>query len=289
MPLSSTFRNGVAHHGFFVQQACRLLHEVGCRGRHRRYWFSFWFVGRTLCRSISLRFNMPICAPGMPGISMVGMPPLPLSLSSRSISRSPSSPLRSMVRKRSLVSFDAFSPTSARQQRGSQRSAQPSLRTLFRFASRLMWIAASSKITDDLLDIAPNVTHFGEFGGFNLNERGLSSFAKRRAISVLPTPVGRPSRYSSATLLRASHPQAAVGANDCGAQWLRLFCFLLANDVTVQFGHDFAGVKLVIIFQITRWCWYKRRSRPRQLMDLRAIVPRIETIDIDKARAADKA
>jgi hypothetical protein len=46
------------------------------------------------------------------------------------------------------------------------------------------------QIADDLFHVAPDIAHFGELGRLDLQERRRASFARRRLISVLPTPVG---------------------------------------------------------------------------------------------------
>ena len=60
----------------------------------------------------------PICAPGMPGMSIIGMPPPP-DCTSISISLSFSSPARNLRRKDSLVAGLAAAPTSASTTRSS--------------------------------------------------------------------------------------------------------------------------------------------------------------------------
>jgi len=46
------------------------------------------------------------------------------------------------------------------------------------------------QVSDHRLDIAADVTDLGKLRGFDLQERRLVSLARRRAISVFPTPVG---------------------------------------------------------------------------------------------------
>jgi hypothetical protein len=50
--------------------------------------------------------------------------------------------------------------------------------------------AGLDQIADDLLDVAADIADLGELGGLDLDERRLASLARRREISVLPTPVG---------------------------------------------------------------------------------------------------
>src|SRR4051795_125560 len=44
------------------------------------------------------------------------------------------------------------------------------------------------EVSDHRLHVTSDVAHLGELGGFDLQKRGFASFARRRAISVLPTP-----------------------------------------------------------------------------------------------------
>ena len=46
------------------------------------------------------------------------------------------------------------------------------------------------QIADHRLDVAAHVAHLGELARLDLHERSLGERARRRAISVLPTPVG---------------------------------------------------------------------------------------------------
>jgi hypothetical protein len=46
------------------------------------------------------------------------------------------------------------------------------------------------QIADDGVHILAHIAHFGELGGLDLDEGRIGQPARRRAISVLPTPVG---------------------------------------------------------------------------------------------------
>jgi hypothetical protein len=85
----------------------------------------------------------PICAPGMPGISNIGMPP-PEDCVSISISLSLSSPARSFLRKDSRVVDEALAPTSASSTRSSAASCARACTSL-RFFSRTWAIATSTR------------------------------------------------------------------------------------------------------------------------------------------------
>ena len=85
---------------------------------------------------------MPICAPGMPGISKVGMPPA--SATSTSISLAASSPARSILRNLALVSGLAVAPIRASRMRSSVASSARAL-TSARLRSRFMLRAISTR------------------------------------------------------------------------------------------------------------------------------------------------
>ena len=84
----------------------------------------------------------PICAPGMPGISNIGMPPE--DCVSISISLSLSSPARSFLRKESRVAALELGPTSASSTRSSAASWARACTSL-RLRSRVWAIATSTR------------------------------------------------------------------------------------------------------------------------------------------------
>ncbi len=182
----------------------------------------------------------PICAPGMPGISNVGMPPLP-ACSSTSISLSLSSPLRSFLRKDSRVAALEPAPTSASSTRS---SAAICARACTSLRLRLAGLADGDldQIANDLLDIAADIADLGEFRGFDFQEgragetrqppRDFGFADARRADhqNVLR-------QHFLAQLVVELQPAPAVAQrNGDGALGVAL-----ADDIAVEFGYDFAG------------------------------------------------
>ena len=110
----------------------------------------------------------PICAPGMPGISNIGMPPD--DCVSISISLSLSSPARSFLRKESRVAALEPAPTSASSTRSSAASCGAGLHVLALALAHLR-DRDLDEIADDLLDVAADIADLGEFGGLDLDER----------------------------------------------------------------------------------------------------------------------
>src|SRR5437763_1842833 len=110
--------------------------------------------------SISPRLTMPIWAPGMPGISKVGMPP-PVSWTWTSISFSSSLPSRSSLRNFCRVSWEELAPTSASSTRSSAATSAREVTSL-RIRTRV--------IARELLDVAADIADLGEFGRLDLYE-----------------------------------------------------------------------------------------------------------------------
>ena len=116
---------------------------------------------------------MPICAPGMPGISKVGICGAALSCTLISISRSSSVPSRSILRNFCRVSAPALVPTSASSTRSSAASSA------FGGRPRLEQPLAGhgdrdlDEIARDLLDVAADIADLGEFCRLDLEERRL--------------------------------------------------------------------------------------------------------------------
>ena len=108
----------------------------------------------------------PICAPGMPGISNIGMPPD--DCVSISISLSLSSPARS--------SAEGIAGGRARR-RSDQRIQHAFFGGLLRAGLHVLALALADlhdrdldEVADDLLDVAADIADFGELGGFDLDE-----------------------------------------------------------------------------------------------------------------------
>ena len=109
----------------------------------------------------------PICAPGMPGISNIGMPPE--DCVSISISLSLSSPARSFLRKESRVAgLDAGAD---------QRIQHALLGGELRAGLHVLALALADlhdrdldEVADDLLDVAADIADLGELGGLDLDE-----------------------------------------------------------------------------------------------------------------------
>ena len=75
------------------------------------------------------------------------------------------------------------------------------------------------QIADDGVHFFTHIAHFGELGGFNFDERRVPpAYARRRAISVLPTPVGPIIRMFLASLRGAALHQAAYDASGYAEQ-----------------------------------------------------------------------
>src|SRR5712672_95708 len=129
----------------------------------------------------------PICAPGMPGISNIGIPPE--DWVSISISLSLSSPERSFLRNESRVAALELAPTSASSTRSSAASWARA-RTSLRFRSRVCVIATSTRSRTICSTSRPTYPTSVNLVASTLMNGAPASLASRRAISVLPTPVG---------------------------------------------------------------------------------------------------
>src|ERR1700712_5739005 len=130
----------------------------------------------------------PSCAPGMPGISNIGMP-LPEDWVSISISLSLSSPARSFLRKESRVAGLEPGPTSASSTRSSAASWARACTSL-RLRSLVCAIATSTRSRMICSTSRPTYPTSVNLVASTLMKGAPASFASRRAISVLPTPVG---------------------------------------------------------------------------------------------------
>jgi hypothetical protein len=164
----------------------------------------------------------------------------PLSGTSISISLSSSSLARSFLRKLSRVAL-AVAPTSASSTRSSALCCALALHVLALLVAQQA-DAGLDEVAHDLLDVAADIADLGELGRLDLDERRPASLARRRAISVLPTPVGpiirmflgvTSSRSRRLELLAAPAVAQRDGHGALGV--------LLADDEAVEFGNDLAG------------------------------------------------
>src|ERR1700712_2537567 len=130
----------------------------------------------------------PICAPGMPGISNIGMPPEEDCVSI-SISLSLSSPARNFLRKESRVAALELAPTRASSTRSSAASCARACTSL-RLRSLVCAIATSTRSRMICSTSRPTYPTSVNLVASTLMKGAPASFASRRAISVLPTPVG---------------------------------------------------------------------------------------------------
>ena len=180
----------------------------------------------------------PICAPGMPGISNIGMPE-ELRCTSISISLSSSSPARSFLRKLSRVAGLAPGPTSAsstRSSAGCSAFACTSLRFLARQRDGDL-----DEVAHDLLDVAADIADLGELGGLDLEERRAGEL-RQAARDLGLADAGRADhqdvlrQHFFAQLVVELQPAPAIAQRD-GDGALGV---VLADDEAVEFGDDFA-------------------------------------------------
>ena len=178
------------------------------------------------------------------------------SATSTSTSRSSSSPSRSMPAQllaRAAASAlvartvgrhaDRRAPAAAAGRAAAPRRASRARTATFaRSSSRTMLDRELGEVADDRLDVAADVADLGELRRLDLDERRAArACARRRAISVFPTPVGPimmmffgaiSSRRSLGDLL----PAPAVAQRDRD----RALGLALADDVAVELGDDLA-------------------------------------------------
>ena len=182
----------------------------------------------------------PICAPGMPGISNIGMPP-PRGCTSISISLSFSSPARSFLRKASLVAGLAPAPTSASTHAllGGLLGARLHVLALPLAGQR---DADLDEVADDLLDVAADIADLGELGRLDLEERRAGE-PRQAARDLGLADAGRADhqdvlrQHLLAQLVVELQAAPAVAQRDRdGALGV-----VLADDEAVELGDDFAG------------------------------------------------
>ena len=182
---------------------------------------------------------MPTLAPGMPGISKVGMLPWP-SASWTSISLSSSSPARSRVRNFSRVSRLAFSPTSASSTRSSALSSALAIDRLARAFARHD-DGGLDQVAHDLLDVAADVADLGELGRLDLEERRLGE-PREAARDLGLADAGRADHQD----VLGQHLLAQVGLELLAAPAVaqrdgdRALGLVLPDDVAVELGDDLA-------------------------------------------------
>ena len=182
----------------------------------------------------------PICAPGMPGISNIGMPPPP-ACTSISISLSLISPARSFLRKLSRVPGPEPGPTRASSTRSSAASSALRLHVL------ALLLAGErdgdlDQVAHDLLDVAADIADLGELGGFDFQERrageprqpprnlGLADAGRADHQDVLGQ------HFLAQFVVELQAAPAVAQRDGDGALGVGL-----ADDEAVEFGNDFAG------------------------------------------------
>ena len=166
---------------------------------------------------MSPRLSMPICAPGMPGISKVGRLAAALSCTSTSISLSSSAPSRSILRNFWRVSALAFG--------ADQRVEHALLGGELGLGARPPCAAARGscamrdldEVAHDLLDVAADIADLGELGRLDLEERRLGEL--RQAARDLGLAARRSGRSSGCSW--AAPPRAARAASCWRRQRLR--------------------------------------------------------------------
>ena len=154
------------------------------------------------------------------------MPP-PLACTSISISLSLSSPARRRLRKASLVEALAFSPTRAVTTRSSAASWARA-RTSLRFRSRVCVIATSTRSRTICSTSRPTYPTSVNLVASTLMNGAPASLARRREISVLPTPVGpiirmflgnTSSRIFSSSCRRRQRLRSAIATARLASAW----------------------------------------------------------------------
>ncbi len=185
--------------------------------------------------------TMPICAPGMPGISKVGNCAPAESATSISISFVVEFARRAACwRNFSRVSAPACSPTSASSTRSSAASFGLGVHLL---AQPLAGHVDGDldEVADDLLDVAADVADLGELGRLDLEERRLGELGQAPGDLGL-ADAGRADHQDVLRQHLLAHrlgkllPAPAIAQRD-GDGALGV---VLADDVAVEFGDDFA-------------------------------------------------
>ncbi len=182
----------------------------------------------------------PICAPGMPGISNIGMPPPAAGLHFD---------LDLLVVELALA--QPFAKAFAR--RGAGAGADQSIEhALFRrlFGARLHVLALAfarqrdrnfDQVADDLLDVAADIADLGELGGFDFQERRAGQLGQA-ARNLGLADAGRPDHqdvlrqhFLAQFVVELQAAPAIAQRDGDGALGV-----VLADDEAVEFGNDFA-------------------------------------------------
>ena len=184
----------------------------------------------------------PIWAPGMPGISNIGMPPRGLGLD-----------LDFLVVEFAGAQLLAEGIAGRGAGGGAdQRIEHAFLGGELRAGLHVLALALAGlrdrdldEIADDLLDVAADIADLGEFGGFDLDERRAGEFCQPPRDLGL-ADAGRPDhqdifrQHFLAQIAGELQPPPAVAQRDRdGALGVGL-----ADDEAVEFGDDFAGRKV---------------------------------------------
>ena len=186
---------------------------------------------------------VPICAPGMPGMSNIGMPP-PATCTSISISLSSSSPARSRLRN-ALLGRGAGA--------GADQGIEHALLgSLLRLGLHVLALALArqrdgdlDEVAHDLLDVAADIADLGELGRLHLEERRAGELGEAAGNLGL-ADAGRADhqdvlrQHFLAQPVVELQPAPAVAQRDRD----RALGVVLADDVAVEFRDDFARGKV---------------------------------------------
>ena len=193
----------------------------------------------------------PICAPGMPGISNIGMPP-PVCWTSTSISLSSSSPVRSLRRNEFARRRARAGPDQRVEHAllGGERRARMHVLALAFAGLRDRDL---DEVAHDLLDVAADIADLGELGRLDLEERrarepgepardlGLADAGRADHQDVL-------GQHLLAHLLVELQAAPAVAQRDRD----RALGVGLADDEAVELGNDFAGGEVGHVSELIR-------------------------------------
>ena len=181
----------------------------------------------------------PSCAPGMPGISNIGVPPAGLRLDLDFLVvefAGAQFPAKRIARRGAGIGAD-------------QRIEHAVLGGELSAGLHVLALALAGlrdrdldEIADDLLDVAADIADLGEFGGFDLDERRAGQFGQPPRDLGL-ADAGRPDhedvlrQHLLAQQAGELQPPPAVAQRDRD----RALGVGLADDEAVEFGNDFTG------------------------------------------------
>jgi predicted GNAT family acetyltransferase len=200
---------------------------------------------------MSLMFITPMLAPGMPGISKLGMPPAGVGHLDLDLLVVQFAVAQLLAETESRVAGLAVLPTSASSTRSSAlRCARPS-------RPRASWSRSTNadldQVAHDLLDIAADIADLGELGGLDLDERRAGQLGQTAGDLGL-ADAGGPDHQDVLRHHLFAHlafqllaPPAVAQRDGHGALGV-----LLADDVAVEFGNDLAGGKMAWSCTISR-------------------------------------